>query len=622
MLSKLKQFIFTPLQPGSSGLRVGEEGQVLEKARQRPWPLGRVVTGFILSLMVFCFIFARSADAATLSLVPDKKTVKIGEEISIDVKVDTEGESINAAQGAISFPASLLEAIKIERSSSVFNFWIEEPAFSNENGTANFIGGTSKGVTGKSLQILKLTLKARSAGSAEFSLSDAVVTASDGQGTNILSHVGGTVVSVGTEVIESTPSSTSLPIPPKAPTAAPIQPQKVERKAVPATKLPATPVVKVPLYQDMSQWYNYIGEAIALWEVPLDVIQVATELNQNPNAIPTTTEKELFTGKKFGNLKEGIQYIHVRFKNNIGWGDTAHYKISLDTTAPLPFEAKIDSQASDNPAPQIIFITQDALSGISYALVFIDGKEVLRTATTTTVLPPQALGTYTLLVRVFDRAGNSVEDDLQFEILPLPTPVIEFISRSVSQGETIFASGKSISNGLIEAQVLNTARQEVFKGKASSDNSGNWKVVIDKILPMGKYTLAVVVQDERGASSYSTKEESFKVRPKTILSLGGVIDLGWFEIFIFVMLVVVSGVGLIAWWYVAKKKTHEAYRIIVGRDIEKLSALLSDDLKELEDTQELDDSSRLAQAAALIDKMKKTIAQMKKYIGEEVNKLK
>ncbi|MBI5222685.1 MAG: hypothetical protein HY980_04320, partial [Candidatus Magasanikbacteria bacterium] len=138
----------------------------------------------------------------------------------------------------------------------------------------------------------------------------------------------------------------------------------------------------------------------------------------------------------------------------------------------------------------------------------------------------------------------------------------------------------------------------------------------------GKYTFSAVVQDERGASSYPAREESFKVRPKTILSLGGVIDLGWFEIFLIVMLLILSGVGLIAWRYVAKKKTHEAYKTIIGRDIEKLSALLSDDLKGLEDTEKLDGSSRLAQAASVIDKMKKTIAQMKKYIGEEVNKLK
>jgi len=153
------------------------------------------------------------------------------------------------------------------------------------------------------------------------------------------------------------------------------------------------------------------------------------------------------------------------------------------------------------------------------------------------------------------------------------------------------------------------------------DNSGNWKIVIDKVLPLGKYSLAVVAQDERGALSYSTQEESFKVRPKIIWSLG-VIDLGWLEIFIILTLLVATGVSLIAWWYVAKKKTRGAYKIIIGRDIEKLSALLSDDLKELEDAQKLDDSSRLAQAITLINKMKETIAKMKKYIGEEVSKLK
>jgi hypothetical protein len=54
-------------------------------------------------------------------------------------------------------------------------------------------------------------------------------------------------------------------------------------------------------------------------------------------------------------------------------------------------------------------------------------------------------------VRVFDLAGNSVESDLAFEVLPLPTPVIEFVTRSISQDELIFASGKSIPNAYIQA---------------------------------------------------------------------------------------------------------------------------------------------------------------------------
>jgi hypothetical protein len=578
---------------------------------------------FLLSFIIPALIFAQKVDAATLSLIPDKKTVKIGEEVNIEVRVDTGEESINAAQGSVNFPANLLEATKIERSSSIFGFWIEEPAFSNVTGMVNFIGGTSKGVTGKSLQILKITFKARNSGSAEFSLSDAVVTASDGKGTNVLSRLEGAVVSVGTEV--TTVVSTIPSVPAETPAVVPItpvvQPVKVVRKAVPAVKLPATPVVKVPLYPNESEWYNYIGGVIALWEVPLDVTKVATELNQNPNTVPAVPETELFNGKNFGILKEGIWYIHVRFKNNLGWGETAHYKISLDTTSPMPFEASIDDWASDNPSPQITFVTQDALSGVFQTLLFVDGKEVLSATTTTAILPRQALGTHTLLVKIFDQAGNSVEDDLQFEILPLPTPVIEFISKSISQREGFFASGRSISDGIIEALVLNENGQEVFRGQTQSDSSGNWKITVDEVLPIGKYTFSVAARDERGATGYFTPEETFRVRPKTVLSLGEFMDLGWLEIFIILGALLVAGISLAAWWYVSKKKTHKAYGIIIGRDIDKLSALLSDNLDELKSAQKLDSSSRLAQTAVLIEKMKKTIAKMKKYLGEEVKRL-
>ncbi|TSC83557.1 MAG: Uncharacterized protein G01um101417_540 [Parcubacteria group bacterium Gr01-1014_17] len=320
-------------------------------------------------------------------------------------------------------------------------------------------------------------------------------------------------------------------------------------------------------------------------------------------------------------MKEGIGYIHVRFRNNVGWGETAHYKISIDTSAPLPFEVKMDALASDNPSPEIRYETHDTLSGISHALIFLDGKEFSKSTTTVLMLPPQLPGKHTILVRVFDFGGNSVESDLQFEILPLPTPMIEFISRTVSQGELVFTSGKSIPNAFVDARVLNILRQEIFTGTAQSDSSGNWKIIIDKPLLTGKYIVSVVARDERGATSFSTTEESFKVRPKTILSLG-FIDLGWFEIFLIAMLLIAGGAGFAAWRYIARQKTRGAYRTIIGRDIEKVSALFSDNLKELEHAEGLPDPSRATKVTALIERMKDTVAKMKKYLGEEVSKLK
>lgn len=575
---------------------------------------------FFLFLLPAFFFFAFQASAATLSLLPQARTFGVGQEFSVDIKINTEEAFINATQATIQFPQNILELLSVDKAGSAFGFWVEEPKISNEEGTLVFIGGTVKGVAGESLQILKMKFKAKGAGFAELNIHDSAITASDGKGTNVLSIIKGTSVTIGTEgIMPAKPSPlpvVSLPIPESAE-----EPKKVIREPIPIKGLPQNPELRVPLYPDSARWYNHSGETFVFWNVPGDVIEVASIIDKNPTTKPKNPDQELFTGKNFGILKEGVWYIHVRFHNNIGWGSTTHYKISIDTTAPTSFEIKMDTLASDNPTPVVRYEAQDVLSGISHALLFIDGKELLKSTTTLSTLSPQPLGKHILLIRIFDVAGNSTEDNLEFEILPIPKPIIEFVTRSVSQDELFFASGKSISNGFIEMRVFNTSQQEVLKGSAPSDSSGNWKIAIDKPLPTGGYAISVTARDERGATSYPSQEELFNVRPKIIVSLG-FINLGWFEIFLIAMLVVISGASLIAWRYVSQKNTRGAYRIIVGRDIEKLSTLLLNHLKELEDAQKLDDPSRSTKAAALIGRMRETIMKMKKYIGEEVDKLK
>lgn len=82
-----------------------------------------------------------------------------------------------------------------------------------------------------------------------------------------------------------------------------------------------------------------------------------------------------------------------------------------------------------------------------------------------------------------------------------------------------------------------------------------------------------------------------------------------------------SGTSIAGWYYISTKKTREAYRIIIGRDIDKLSTLFSDYLQEFAELQEQHDPSRSAKAVALADKMKDAITKMKKYLGEEVEKM-
>lgn len=575
---------------------------------------------FLKLIVLAAIFFAFNAEAATLNLIPDNRSLKIGQEFSVDLKVNTNGVSINAAQATVNFPNNILTLLSVDKANSIFNFWVEEPTISNQNGNLKLIGGTPSGLSGGALQILRLKFKATGSGSANLTISDAVVTASDGKGTNVLSTVEGTSVGVGTAVVAPTPPP--LPVIPAAPPAE--QPQIIERREpVVARNLPVKPILKVPLYPDESRWYNRIGELVALWEVPEDVSAVATVLDHNLKTDPAITEKDLLTGKNFGPLAgDGIWYVHVRFLNNRGWGPTAHYKISLDSTPPLSFEIQMDNPISDNPTPIVNFETFDSLSGIDEAVFFIDNQESARTKEKTLALSRQQPGRHRLLVKIFDTAGNSVEDDFEFEILPLESPVIEFLTKTVTQGEVVFVAGKSMPNSLIDIRVLNELRQEVFFGEANSDILGNWEVIIAGTLFADDYSLNLNARDSRGAVSL-TVEEVFRVKPKAILSFGFV-DLGLLEVFILVISLAAGGAGVVVWQYISAKRTRGAYNIIASRDVEKLAALLETDLSELERLYKKEKGitpEAVPQMDLRFHKLKETIVKIKKYLVKELEKL-
>jgi len=575
---------------------------------------------FIVAYLFFLFVFAVKVDAAVLYFTPEAKMFDINQEFSIDIKIDSRDLFINAVQATVGFPNDILELLEVDREDSTFNFWVEEPIISNEEGTLSFIGGTAKGVAGEALQVLRMKFKAKRVGLAELTISDAVVTASDGKGTNVLSVIMGTSIGVGTEVIE--PDKVTPPT--GKPEGSIEEPEKIDREPVLAKDLPEEPELRVFLYPDESQWYDHLGEVIVIWELPSDITKVETRLSQSRDKKSGNIEEELFTGKSFGILEEGIWYVRIQFKNNIGWGPFAYYKISIDTTPPLPFEIEIDNQVSDNPTPEIKYETQDSLSGISHTLIFINGKGPIESTKVATVLPVQPPGKHTALVRVFDFAGNSVEDDLEFEILPLPIPTITFLTKIISEGEPIFISGKTVPHGFVDIKIFDKMSQEIFTEISTSDGLGNWDVVIGRTLTKGEYTLSVSARDNRGAVSYSTVAQSLKVKAKIVLSIGFV-DLGWFEIFIIMILAIVSIASISAWYYVIAKQKREAYKTIAVRDIDKLSTLLANDAKKLEDRlKDVFDVNPKTKAEIkfYLGKMKETIAKMKKYLGKEIEKLK
>lgn len=569
----------------------------------------KIIFGFAAVIMS-ALAFSSVTNAATLYFSPDAENLGIGADFKVDVKIDTQNISANAVQATIKFSPSVINLLDFDKSNSVFNFWLQEPAISAQDGTIVFTAGTAKGISGSALQVINLHFKTVGAGTSQISATDAAVTASDGSGTNILSSIKNAAVGVETRILAPATSVAEVP-------------QKVVRPAVAATGLPAKPQLRVPLYPDQSRWYSQVGNAIALWDIPPDVTGVSARLTRNnQDAKIGTPETDLFNGKDFGILNEGIWYIRVQFKNSIGWGEPVYYKISLDTTAPIPFDVKIDSVASDNPSPLVSYETNDSLSGISQYAVLIDNKEIAMTASTSLKLPPQTPGQHTIVVRAYDLAGNSIEGSLSFQILPLELPVITYFSNSVAAGEPILISGKA-SSPYVKIILADSRNKESFSAVADADALGNWSANIGAPLPQGIYNLTAIAKDDRGASSYSTKPDQIRIRPQAIFTIG-VFDIGWFEIFLILLIIVMAVSGFGYWYYLKNSRKRSAYCIIAGRDIQKIGALMEEQIGKIENWQKRQEDlgKDSVEIKNIVDRMKDIVDKMKKYLGEELEKIK
>lgn len=556
--------------------------------------------GPLIFLVILWFgIFAADVHAAKIYIVPDVQVVTSRPEFNVDIRLDTKGKSINAAQALIGFSPDIVSILSAEKENSIFSFWLEEPQISNASGTLRLIGGTTKKITGDGLHILRLRAQAKKSGLAEFAISDAAVIASDGEGSNILSSVERASVDIKLTAALSTSSM-------------PVSAQGAFRISTAAKALPPKPILNVPLYPDQTRWYNHKGDVVVFWNSVPDV-QAAIWLDRNPGTGPTKVDKELQTGRNIGAIPgDGIWYLHVRFKNTVGFGDTAHYKISFDTTVPS-LSLLIDTPSADYPSPKLRFEAKDYLSGLSHAVISLDGREEARSIDSTYVLPPQSPGKYRALVRVFDRAGNSAGESIDFEILPIPAPQVDFFTRKIEDDESILIFGHSAPDQFVDV-ILRDKEKEVLRKSVATNSDGGWSAVIVEDLARGRYSFAAVARDKRGASSHETEPREFLVRSQVIVSMAG-IDFGWNEITLAAILITIAGGIILVRHRAHKRRVYSDHKADTASEVEKFTYICEYQLKKLHDY-----LGRADQATA--DSLRTEIAASLRELGEMFSKLK
>ena len=161
---------------------------------------------------------------------------------------------------------------------------------------------------------------------------------------------------------------------------------------------------------DPDSWYA-TTTAVFSWDLPESVEKVAVDVSDASDTEPLTVYDPPIAEITLteSDLAEGVQYLHVQFKEDGVWGTITHQQIKIDTTPPEPFIVEV-RPAADGSFPHLLFETEDALSGVAGYTVTVAGKDPVRVETKggqKTYTPDKLTdGTYTTVVTAADQAGN------------------------------------------------------------------------------------------------------------------------------------------------------------------------------------------------------------------------
>lgn len=366
----------------------------------RSW-IGR--SAFALMLFAAIFLNAHAAFAADVLVTPASGSYAKGQTFTVTVQTDPKGAKVNAVQATMTFNPKTLSVVSISKTGSVFSLWTTEPKFDNTAGTITFGGGSPTPFSNKS-NLVSITMKALTAGSANLGFKDASVLAADGKGTDVVgAKLGGSY----------TVTAAATPPPSSPTTAATSSAASSSNSNSPITygDAPRAPDVGSQVFLDPETWYNKTN-AVFTWTVPFDVTEVALDMATSATATPETIykppiEQLSLTAK---NLHDGIQYLTLRFKNQVGWGAITHRKIMIDTTPPEPFTINVVAGTTQSSFPLLKFNATDVTSGIDhYELTIANGQPIKISpgeAKLGYLLKDLEDGTYTIKVTAIDKAGN------------------------------------------------------------------------------------------------------------------------------------------------------------------------------------------------------------------------
>jgi len=529
------------------------------------------IFAFIAALSMFATVVpnAHAGNTGSLFFSPSAGSLNPGATFSIWVMAASPDEPANAVQAAVKFPADLLEITSTSKIGSILSLWVQEPAYSNANGSLSFEGvAFNPGYQGNAARLLSITFKAKAAGTANITFSSASLLANDGNGTNILGSMGAAKYTVnGATPPSEKPVPAPAPVVVKPPVSAPVQtippppptpkPKSKLDSSVP-TSAPNAPTISSGTHPNQDIWYADPSPTLT-WSVSNEIDAVSYLLDHEPNTDPTEKANIVRSQWKYEKIADGVWYFHIRMHNLVGWGETAHYRIQIDRTPPEVFSLDQQIPLDPNDPTRIVVTGSDSVSGIEKYHFTSENRidtDWVDSGDHLFVLPDLPTGIYRIDGIAKDRAGNTSKSSVFVTVTSASAEgkyaehVLLDVPPITQLGQPLVVNGSTEPNAVARIKVQ-------FKGgsllsiRTRADGEGNFSVNLG-VPEVGETTV--------WSEGVAVDGSIYPLTPKYLSHVLGyketVWDIQWywwFLIFFLIILIILS-----SWyWFVLGRREKE-----------------------------------------------------------------
>ena len=340
-------------------------------------------------------------------------------------------------------------------------------------------------------------------------------------------------------------------------------PKQETKPAKPAEPEYNKPVIKSPTHPKQDAWYN-LNDVKFVWDLPKGVVGVSIGFDEKNYGDPGPVSDGLLSEKEYSDVKDGIHYFHLKYKDSRKWGTVANYKVMIDTSSPEDFNIEVmPGEAGD--WPELRFQAVDKQSGLKQYEVTIGSLEensyIVEAEKASLKVSDLEVGEHTALVKAVDNAGNSAYSEINFTVAPIEAPVITNYPAEITSGDQLFVSGTALPNATINLFVQ-PRDKAIIKQSGKSDNNGNWFFANKDNLGNGRYIIWAEAINGNGIKSGPSNKISVLVSPPIFTRIGSFV-INYFTVLVSLLFLILLIIALVIFiiWLIRKKLKKETVEV-------------------------------------------------------------